>query len=206
MIEAICQAGVRAACEGLFPRNDLGVPDFESTEMVPRMHGYFAALPATQRRLLRSLFVVVELGSLLLCASRFSKLSPERRAAAVRRWRTSRWLPIKLLGDALKATTTLIYMSHPSAMRYLGAYKTCSREADRMGLPVRPGALLRLPSKGPGPREAPPPSDAPTPPRAPPPLEAPPAACPAEALAREAAPDSEPGAPATGPLAPVRPA
>jgi hypothetical protein len=112
--------------------------------MVPRMYAYLDALPIAQRRLLRALFVTVELGSLVLCASRFSRLSPSTRAAAVRRWRASRWLPIKLLGDALKATTTIIYLSHPEAMRYLGAYKTCDRGTDPFRLPVRLGALDRV--------------------------------------------------------------
>ena len=54
-------------------------------------------------------------------------------------------MPLRLLGDALKATTTLIYMSHPLALAYVGAYSTCARSLDPMVLPHREGVLAAPP-------------------------------------------------------------
>jgi hypothetical protein len=135
------RTAITAACEALFPENDIGAPDWKETEMVRRMLVYLGELPAAQRRLLTTLFVVVELGCVCLRLTRFSRLSPVARADLVRRWRRSRWVLLKLIGDALKATTTIIYMSHPKAMRFIGGYKTCERPGDPLELPVRPDAL-----------------------------------------------------------------
>lgn len=117
--------GIRAASEGLFPENDFGAPDWRDTELVARTREYMAELPPPQRRLLVLLFVVVELLApiLLLVPRRFSRLSPERRAAAVRRWRGSRFFVLRVLGDALKATTTMMYMSHPRVVAHIGEYR-----------------------------------------------------------------------------------
>ena len=60
---------------------------------------------------------------LLFVPARFSRLTPERRAQAVRRWRRSRFFFLRLLGDALKASTTMIYMSHPSVVAHIGEYR-----------------------------------------------------------------------------------
>jgi hypothetical protein len=111
--------------------NDLGAPDWRTTEMVPRTLAYLDELPAEQRRLLTMLFLAVELGAVLLVAgfSRFSKMTPLRRAEVVRAWRRSRYQVFRVLGDALKATTTMMYMSHPRAIAYIDATKTCDRPA-----------------------------------------------------------------------------
>jgi hypothetical protein len=121
----IARAGLEASAEALFPLNDLGAPDYRTTDLVERMLDYFRLLPQKQRRLLLALFALVELSPLLLFAGvrRFSRLSVERREALVRRWRASNLLVLRLLGDAVKASTTMMYMSHPAALGYVGAVR-----------------------------------------------------------------------------------
>ncbi len=135
-----------AVSEALFPENELGAPDFRDTEMVGRTLEYIEELPPPQRRLLTLLFVFVELfaGLLLFAPRRFSKLRPARRAWAVRRWRRSNLFALRMLGDALKAAATMMYLSHPRVIAYLGAYKTCENPADPLPFPVRPRALADL--------------------------------------------------------------
>jgi hypothetical protein len=140
------RAGIAAAAEALFPVNDYGAPDWQSTEMVERTHAYLEALPREQRRLLTMLFVVLELGTLVLVRGfrRYSRVDLERRAEIIRGWRRSRFLPFRIVGDAVKATTTIIYMSHPLALAHIGAYKTCDRPDDPLPFRVDPGALDRM--------------------------------------------------------------
>ena len=114
--------------------------------MVRRSVEYLNELPRPQRRLLLALFFVVELVCVVLephfC--RFSRMTPLRRAALVRGWRRSSFLPHRVLGDALKAMTTVIYMSHPAALEYIGAYSGCDRPLDPFQLPVKREALRAL--------------------------------------------------------------
>lgn len=132
--------GMTAAAEATFPENDFGAPDYRSTELVPRLLDYIEELPPTQRRLLLFLFGFVELGSILLVLGfrRFSKLPPARRTEVIRGWRSSRFLPLRVLGDALKAATTMIYMSHPSVVAYIEEYRVCERSRDALAIEVRP--------------------------------------------------------------------
>jgi hypothetical protein len=135
--------GIAATAEALFPTNDYGAPDYVATDLVARLLEYLADLPAKQRRLILALYVLVELFApvLVLCTCRFSRLPVARREAAVRAFRTSRLLPLRLIGDALKATTTIIYMSHPAALAHIGMYSACERPADPLPVVVRRGAL-----------------------------------------------------------------
>ena len=118
--------------EALFPENDLGAPDYRETDLEERILEYLRMVPARARRLLLLLFIGAELAAPLLvpCLSRFSSLPVTDREAAVRRWRRSRLLPLRILGDALKATTTLLYMSHPAALRHVGAFAACDAPTD----------------------------------------------------------------------------
>lgn len=135
--------GIAATAEALFPVNDYGAPDHVATELVPRMLDYLGDLPAKQRRLILALYVLVELFAPVLvpCTCRFSKLPVARREAAVRAFRSSRLLPLRLIGDALKATTTIIYMSHPAALSHIGMYSACERPADALRVAVRRDVL-----------------------------------------------------------------
>jgi hypothetical protein len=136
-------AGIVGASEALFPENDLGAPDWREVEMLPRTRRWLAALPAKQRLLVELLFVAVEWSAPLLgpAPGRFSKIAPARREAIVRRWRASRIYPLKLLGDALKATTSMIYLSHPAALKYIGMYKPCENPGDPLQVEIRADAL-----------------------------------------------------------------
>ena len=142
-LERSAHQGLAATAEALFPENGYGAPDYKTTDLVPRTLAYLEELPAPQRRLLLALFALVELAApfLIFGFARFSRLPRARRETAVRDFRQSRLLPLRLLGDALKATTTMIYMSHPAALAHIGSYAACARPADPLQVPVRPGAL-----------------------------------------------------------------
>jgi hypothetical protein len=134
--------GIRGVAEAFFPHNALGAPDFEQAEVLARTRAYLGELPPTQGRMLSALFLAVELAAPLLVPSfrRFSRLAPERRARAVRRWRASRLYLIRLLGDALKATMTMMYMSHPAVIAYTGQFTRCENADDpcRVELRIEP--------------------------------------------------------------------
>jgi hypothetical protein len=119
--DRIMLAGLSATAEGLFPENDLGAPDWKSTDLTARTLSYLNELPPPQRRLLWVLFFAVELLAPFLAPgfSRFSSLPPRRRAQVVRRWRRSPYFLLRVLGDALKASTTMMYMSHPSVLEHI---------------------------------------------------------------------------------------
>jgi hypothetical protein len=123
LIERCAITGLNAAAEALFPPNPYGAPDYRETDLVARTIEYWKRLPARQARLIVMLFVCVELSAPLLVPGlrRFSRLPRERRENAVRRFRSSRWLPLRILGDALKATLTVMYMAHPAALAFIGA-------------------------------------------------------------------------------------
>ena len=117
------EAGLSATAEALFPVNGLGAPDYRSTDIVARMRSYLLVLPARQRALLTYLFAFVELiGPLLLFRfGRFSSFPVDVRERGIRRFRASPLLPVRVVGDALKASLTMMYMSHPAALAHVGA-------------------------------------------------------------------------------------
>ncbi len=141
----IARDGISAASEATFPKTDLAAPDFESTQMVERTLEYLDELPPAQRRLLIVLFVFVELGAVFLIFGfrRFSRLHVRRRTRAISEWRRSRFLALRVLGDSVKATTTMMYMSHPAVLEHIGEYRVCDRPLDRVRLRVLPDALAR---------------------------------------------------------------
>ncbi|HVW24394.1 MAG TPA: hypothetical protein VHC69_03450 [Polyangiaceae bacterium] len=123
------EAGLSAAAEALFPVNDLGAPDYRTTDVVARTLDYLRLLPSRQRTLLVCLFAFVELGAplLLLRPARFSRLPVARREHAIRSFRASPLLPLRVVGDAIKACMTMMYMSHPAALAHVGAFRGCGR-------------------------------------------------------------------------------
>ena len=142
----IVMAGIAGVAEAVFPKNQLGIPDFETAEIVARTVEYMDELPPAQRRLYVFFFAFIELAAPLLvpCLSRFSRLSAERRTRAIRAWRCSALLPFRLVGDAAKATMTMMYMSHDSVMAYLQAYKTCGRTSPDLEIEYRPEARQEM--------------------------------------------------------------
>jgi hypothetical protein len=135
----LLEDGIRGVAQGLFPTNGFGAPDWEATEIVPRTLSYLAEMPSLQRRMLMLMFGAVELGAPLLVPGfrRFSRLPPERRARAVRRWRSSPIFLFRLLGDGLKASMTMMYMSHPSVLAYTGQFTSCENPDDPCSVEVR---------------------------------------------------------------------
>jgi len=138
--------GLAAVAEAMFPPNDLGAPDWQDAEVVRRTLLYAEALPPAQGRLILALFLFVELAAPLLIPGlrRFSCVPLARRTAAIRRWRGSRFQPFRLLGDAIKASMTMMYMSHPKVSAYIGEYKTCARPGDGAVMRHVPDALTHL--------------------------------------------------------------
>jgi hypothetical protein len=137
--------GITATAEALFPENDFGAPDWKDTDLVKRMRAYLDVLPRPQRRLLLLLYVVVELVAPLFVPAfgRFSRMPAERRTEAIRGWRRARFILFRYLGDALKASMTMMYMSHPKVSAYIGEHKSCARPADRAAIAHHPEALKR---------------------------------------------------------------
>ncbi len=115
-------AGLTAVAEALFPPNAYGAPDWREAEVVPRTLAYLEELPAMPRRLMLALFTAIELSAPVLvgCRSRFSRLPVRRRVEALRTLRASQFAPRRLIGDALKATMTMMYVSHPKVMAHIG--------------------------------------------------------------------------------------
>src|ERR1041385_861142 len=106
--ERVAVDGLRGAVEALYPINDYGVPDFRTTEMVDRTRAYWSDLPRRQRRQLMALYALLELVTTVLVFGfrRFSRLPVATREELVRGFRASRLLLLRLLGDAIKASTT----------------------------------------------------------------------------------------------------
>jgi len=138
------EAGIRSVAEALFPDNDYGAPDWRQTDLVNEMLSYMGELPPRAELQLKILFTVVELGAPLLvpCRGRFSSLSIAKRTAVIDSWLKSRVLVFNLLGQALKATLTMIYMSHPAVSAHLGLFKTCDRPGDPAGIEIRSETIL----------------------------------------------------------------
>ena len=93
-------AGLTAAAEAMFPANAYGAPDWREAEVVKRTLEYLDELPPMPRRLIIALFTAVELSAPVLigCRTRFSRLSVERRAEAIRELRASEAGPAKAAG------------------------------------------------------------------------------------------------------------
>lgn len=132
---------VPAACEALYPPHDGEAPDFIETDLPQRVASYVDTLPPPQRRLLKLMFIGVEAISLLLAPfRRFSRRARTVRERAVRRWRASSVLPLRLIGDALKSSLHMVYLSHPTVMRHMGEYKVWSHPDHTYDMDVRGSA------------------------------------------------------------------
>ena len=88
------------------------------------------------------LFTAVEFGAPILAGawSWFSGLPVAKRTATMHRWRESRVFLIRIIGDGLKITLTMMYLSHPKVARYIGTYKSCARPGDHFDVPIRSDA------------------------------------------------------------------
>lgn len=139
----VAARGFAAAAEALYPENVLGAPDWRDTEMATRGARWIDALPPNPQRLIVLLFAALELGAPALAPGLrpLSRLPPARREAMIRRWRASPIAPLKFLGDAVKSATSMIYLSHPAALRHVGLHKTCAHPGADLPVAHRPAAL-----------------------------------------------------------------
>lgn len=114
-------ASVRASSEALFPADGVH-PDHLDTDLADRTEAYVRALPPSQSPLVMLMFVAVEWLTPVLSpfGPRFSRRTPDERLALVDRWRSARLIPLRLFGDALRATLVMLYFSHPAAMASVG--------------------------------------------------------------------------------------
>jgi hypothetical protein len=145
-LERAADRAIVAVAEALFPPNSLGAPDFRETELPARLHRYMEEVPEGYRRLITLLFVFVEWCPPLvaLYPRRFSRLSLASRQNLVRRWRASPVYPLRIIGDALKGLMSMMYLSHPTAMRYLGMYTVSGRDWDPLVVDHKPDALVSI--------------------------------------------------------------
>lgn len=137
--------GLRAVCEALYPDNDLGAPSWRDVDMIERASALWDELPPQSRAMMIALYASIELGGSLLAPGfgRFSRLPVERRLATLRRWKDGRIWPLRFLAEALKSSSTMIYMSHPRVAEHIGATKACGSTASH-GQPVKANAFSDL--------------------------------------------------------------
>lgn len=143
-------AGFGAVSEALYPESGCGAPSHRDAAMVERGRLWFLTLPPESRRLLLTLFASMELfgARFAVAPGRFSRLPVARRLAVIERLRRSPLMPLKLLGDSLKSATSMIYLSHPAVLAYLGVYKSCDHPGEDL-VPYHPGALADMSPAGP---------------------------------------------------------
>ncbi|MEB2313654.1 MAG: hypothetical protein OZ921_16150 [Sorangiineae bacterium] len=144
-LSRILRTSIAATSEAMFPENDLGAPDWKSTDLVARTLSYLEELPPYNRRLVTLLFLLIELGAVLLGAGlrRFSKLPASRRTDLIRGWRRSSFEPYRMVGDSVKAVTTMMYMSHLAVVRYIEEYRACEHPLDEHRIETRAGVFDR---------------------------------------------------------------
>jgi hypothetical protein len=149
-VERSVAASIGAASEVMFPANDHGAPDWKQTDMVERTMDYLTELPPHMRHLVMFMFLAIEFlcPFLLVGPGRFSRQPAARRLRGLLRWRSSRFILYFLLCDALKAQLCMMYMSHPAVQRYMQAWKSCERENDPLGLPVRENVFSATTANG----------------------------------------------------------
>lgn len=130
-------AGFEAVCEALYPDNDFGAPSWREADMVRRAAHHWDQIPPEARLTLEVLYAAVELTGAALAplagvfhlrwslSPRLSSMPVEQRFKMFDRMLKSRVWPLRFVVDALKSSSTMVYMSHPAAMRYIGAPGTC---------------------------------------------------------------------------------
>lgn len=140
LLDAVFVRCLRAAAEALYPPSHNGAPDAEATELARRDEAYIRALPPSSRLQVMALYVAIELFAPILApgGSFFSWRTPARRLAAVQGWRHSRIYPLRLLGNAVHAQLSMIYLSHPAVVAFIGEYKPVAYPGDAFQVEIRP--------------------------------------------------------------------
>jgi hypothetical protein len=136
--------GFQAVCEALYPDNDLGAPTWRDAEMVDRAATLWDELPPESALLLQALYASLELGGALLAPALgpLSKLPVAKRLALLKRLKSGPF-PLRFLAEAIKSSSTMVYVSHPRVTDYIGATKACGSVASH-GQPTRPNAFAGL--------------------------------------------------------------
>lgn len=114
--------GVHALSEALFPEGQANVPGYEQTDLVARTEAYVNTLPPSQGPLVALLFVAVDWLTPILVpfGPRMSRRAPEERLSIVERWRNSSWWLFRVLGNAVKASLSMVYFAHPKVFEASG--------------------------------------------------------------------------------------
>lgn len=130
-LRKLALAGFQAVCEALYPDNDFGAPTWRTTDMVARAALLWDALPPQSRLTLEALYAGLELGGAALVpwVGRLSALPVERRYKMFERMRKTRVWPLRFVAEAVKSSSTMVYLSHPLAMQHIGAASECLRPA-----------------------------------------------------------------------------
>ncbi len=136
-VRHLARRGFLACAEAVFPEGHGDRPDWRAAELDTRFDAWLDALPPETRRLMEAVFTTIELGGGLLGArpGPFSALSVRRRTDLINHWRASHFVPLRFLGDAIKSATAMLYMSHPTVLRHVGARSACDHpENARAGI------------------------------------------------------------------------
>ena len=115
-LRRLALAGFQAVCEALYPDNTIGAPSWRDTEMVARVAKLWDALPPESRYLLEALYAGLAPAARMPVARRFRMFDGMRKSKV--------W-PLRFVAEAVKSSSTMVYMSHPLAMAYIGAAQEC---------------------------------------------------------------------------------
>jgi hypothetical protein len=124
---AFLEAAAAAFVPAIDPETGAGLArPGQAVEITRFADRYAGSLPARQRRLIRAMLVFFEQSTLIFPARgiggfrRFSKLTPEQRAALLEAWAESPWAWRRSLLTALRAFVVMGVLGHPDNLRGLG--------------------------------------------------------------------------------------
>ena len=137
LLRKLALQGFQAVCEAFYPDNDFGAPSWRDADMVARAAVHWEALPPQQRLMLEGLYAGLELGGAALAPGLgpLSKLSIDARFRMFERMRKSRLWPLRFITEAVKSSSTMIYMSHPVVLAYIGAQRACGAKDAELAPP-----------------------------------------------------------------------
>lgn|GEM_PF-2291547 len=146
-LRKLALAGFQAVCEAFYPDNDFGAPSWRTTEMMTRVVTLWDALPPQSRLTLEALYAGLELGgaALMPWVGRLSGMSIDKRYKLFERMRKSRAWPLRFVAEAVKSSSTMVYISHPAAARYIGVPDVCLTTTLEVPKPSRFSDLLNAP-------------------------------------------------------------
>jgi hypothetical protein len=118
-------AFVAAAADALLPPGGAVPPSGSEAGIPAYTDRYIASVPASTRRLMRLLLLLVEHATLVFPAPpprgrrRFSALASAQRVAVLDGWRGSRFFARRLVFTSLRALLMMGYFAHPVVLRHL---------------------------------------------------------------------------------------